>query len=90
MTEAVNTTIQGTAADLMKLAMLAVDRELEGRGLEARILLQVHDELLLEVPESEVDATRDLVVERMESAMELNVPLVAESGVGKSWYDCKG
>ena len=84
-----NTPIQGTAADLMKQAMLDVDAELEDTDLGARLLLQVHDELLLEVPEASVDRTRELVVAAMEAAMELEVPLVAEAGVGRTWYECK-
>jgi len=85
-----NTPIQGTAADLMKKAMIDVQAALDGSGTEAMMLLQVHDELLLEVPEAEVDLVRDVVVARMEGAVELNVPLVADSGVGKNWYECKG
>jgi len=85
-----NTPMQGTAADLMKKAMIDVQDALDVADTGAVMLLQVHDELLLEVPDGEVDAVRDLVVERMEGAMELNVPLVADWGVGKSWYDCKG
>ncbi len=85
-----NSPIQGTAADLIKRAMIHVQAALDERGTEARMLLQVHDELLLEVPEREVDEVRDLVVERMEDAMELDVPLVAEAGVGANWYECKG
>jgi DNA polymerase-1 len=85
-----NTPIQGTAADMMKKAMIDVQAALDEAGVEARLLLQVHDELLLEVPEAEVEQVRDLVVSRMEHAMKLDVPLVAEWGVGKTWYDCKG
>ncbi len=85
-----NTPIQGTAADLIKKAMLDVDGLLAERGGGARMLLQVHDELLFEVPEEEVDAVREGVVGAMEGALELTVPLVAEWGVGRSWYDAKG
>lgn len=84
-----NTPIQGSAADLMKLAMIHVQQTLDAADYDARILLQVHDELLLEVAEAHVDAVRDLVVECMEGAMELNVPLVADSGVGTTWFECK-
>ena len=84
-----NTPIQGTAADLIKKAMIEIDGELEGGRWEARMLLQVHDELLFEVPEDEVEGVRAMVVERMEGAMELEVPLVADWGVGGSWYECK-
>ncbi|HSM61135.1 MAG TPA: DNA polymerase I [Longimicrobiales bacterium] len=85
-----NTPIQGTAADLIKRAMIDVQSALDAREAGARLLLQVHDELLLEVPEDELDDVRDLVVARMVSAMELSVPLVAEWGVGANWYECKG
>jgi DNA polymerase I len=84
-----NTPIQGTAADMIKRAMIDVQKALDARGTETRMLLQVHDELLLEVPEDEVDGIRDLVVARMQDAMKLDVPLVAEAGVGANWYECK-
>ncbi len=84
---AVNTTIQGTAADLMKLAMLRVDEELTSRGAEARILLQVHDELLLEVPNALVDEVREIVREAMEGVYELAVPLVVDQKDGRSWLE---
>jgi DNA polymerase-1 len=84
-----NTPIQGTAADLMKRAMIDVQDALDEAESGARTLLQVHDELLLEVPEAEVDAVRALVVFRMEGAVQLRVPLVADWGVGRTWYDCK-
>lgn len=85
-----NTPIQGTAADLMKKAMIDVQSALDEAGTGAEMLLQVHDELLLEVPEAEVDAVRELVVSCMEGAVELRVPLVADWGVGGNWYECKG
>jgi DNA polymerase-1 len=85
-----NTPIQGTAADMIKRAMIDVQTAMDARGTDAHMLLQVHDELLLEVPEDEVEGIRDLVVARMQGAMELKVPLVAEAGVGANWYECKG
>ncbi len=85
-----NTPIQGTAADMIKVAMIAVAGGLSEMDVEARMLLQVHDELLFEVAEADVDAVRDMVVDRMEGAMDLDVPLVAEWGVGPNWYECKG
>lgn len=85
-----NTPIQGTAADLMKKAMIEVQDALDDAETSATILLQVHDELLLEVPEGEVDEARDIVVSRMEGALELDVPLEADWGVGPNWYECKG
>ncbi len=84
-----NTPIQGTAADMIKQAMLDVDRGLAEGGFEARMLLQVHDELLMEIPEGEVGGVRAMVVERMEGAMALDVPLKVDTGVGQSWYEAK-
>ena len=84
-----NTPIQGTAADLMKKAMIDVQMALDASDTSAMLLLQVHDELLLEVPEDEVDRVREIVVARMEGALELSVPLVAEWGVGPNWFECK-
>jgi DNA polymerase-1 len=84
---AVNTTIQGTAADLMKLAMQRVARALSERGLAARMLLQVHDELLLEVPEGEVEDARGLVRHAMESVHPLRVPLLVDQKLGGDWRE---
>jgi DNA polymerase-1 len=86
---ATNAPVQGTAADIIKLAMIEVHRTLAERGAGARMLLQVHDELVFEVPEPELEATRTLVTDVMENAFQLTVPLVVETGVGKSWYECK-
>jgi DNA polymerase-1 len=84
---AVNTTIQGTAADLMKLAMQRVDRLLEEGAFQARLLLQVHDELLLEVPRAEVDALKDRVREAMEHVHPLSVPLSVDQKLGEDWRE---
>ncbi|MDX1389078.1 MAG: DNA polymerase I, partial [Acidobacteriota bacterium] len=84
---AVNTTVQGTAADLMKIAMLRVDRFLDNGGSEARMLLQVHDELLLEVPEGEVDRVAEGVRKAMEEVYPLEVPLAVDQKTGKSWME---
>jgi DNA polymerase-1 len=84
---AVNTTIQGTAADLMKKAMVAVERALAERGYRARILLQVHDELLLEVPPEELEGVAALVLAEMEGVYPLEVPLVADQKTGGNWRD---
>jgi DNA polymerase-1 len=84
---AVNTPLQGTAADLIKLAMIRIDEELASRKLRAQMLLQVHDELVFEVPKDEVEEVRTLVQYRMEKAHDLLVPLVAEAGVGLNWRD---
>ena len=86
---AVNTPLQGTAADLIKVAMISIDRELEKKKLKSRMLLQVHDELVFEVPRDEVDTMRELVKRNMESAIELRVPLVVDVGVGTNWRDAK-
>lgn len=85
-----NTPIQGTAADMIKKAMLDVAAALSEADTGAKLLLQVHDELLFEVPRGEEGDLGELVVTSMESAMELTVPLVAEGGVGASWFETKG
>ena len=84
---AVNTPLQGTAADLIKLAMIRIDEELRARQLKSRMLLQVHDELLFEVPEAELDTMRSLVRDRMENVYALKVPLLAEACSGLNWRD---
>jgi DNA polymerase-1 len=86
---AVNTPLQGTAADLIKIAMIRIDALLQQRGLKSRMTLQVHDELVFEVPESEIDAMRPLVREQMEQVHPLSVPLLVEIGVGPNWRDLK-
>lgn len=84
---AINAPIQGSAADIMKIAMIEVDRLLRERGSGARIVLQVHDELVLEVPQDEVTAVTALVTEAMAGAAELSVPLLVEADAGTSWLD---
>src|SRR6202035_5425193 len=86
---AINARIQGTAADLLKLAMIAVDRRLAAEHPGARLLLTVHDELVLEVPEAEAAEIARLVKEEMEGVASLKVPLVVDVGWGKSWYEAK-
>ena len=86
---AINTPIQGTAADIMKLAMLRVDKALQNSGLASRVLLQVHDELVLEVKEAEREATAALVQQEMQNAFTLDVPLLAEVNYGKNWAAAK-
>ena len=86
---AVNTTVQGTAADLIKMAMLQLDRRLKKHALRSRLLIQVHDELVLEVPETELAETGGLVRESMEGCCSLEVPLVAEVHSGSNWLDTK-
>ncbi len=86
---ALNTPIQGTAADIIKMAMIAVCRELVDRGLKSRLILQVHDELIIDTLKTELAVVQDLVREQMEHAMTLSVPLLVDIGVGDSWYDAK-
>ena len=87
--EAINMPIQGTASDIVKIAMLHVDDEFKREGLEARMLMQVHDELLVEVPEAGVGRVTEIIKHEMESAVSLDVPLVADVGVGDNWMDAK-
>ncbi|HKD83685.1 MAG TPA: DNA polymerase I [Terriglobales bacterium] len=84
---AVNTPLQGTAADLIKLAMIRIDAELQQRALRSKMLLQVHDELVFEVPVSEVDTMKQLVAQQMENVHELKVPLKVDVGTGPNWRD---
>ncbi|MGM9668275.1 MAG: DNA polymerase, partial [Faecousia sp.] len=86
---ALNTPIQGTAADIIKLAMIRVDRALAERFPQARLLLQVHDELIVECPENMAEAVSELVSREMEGVAQLKVALVAEAKSGKSWYEAK-
>ena len=84
---AVNTPLQGTAADLIKIAMIRIDALLRERHMKSRMLLQVHDELVFEAPENELEALRSLVKDEMENAHSLRVPLLVEIGVGPNWRD---
>ena len=86
---AMNAPIQGTAADIMKIAMIRVDERLRKEGFQARIILQVHDELLLEVPEREVEAVRELLLDCMTHAADLKVRLEVSAEVGRNWYETK-
>lgn len=86
---ALNMPIQGTAADIIKLAMVRVDERLRREGLKGRLILQVHDELIVECPEAEVEQTARLVEREMECVMALSVPLTAEAHWGKSWLEAK-
>ena len=87
--EAINMPIQGTASDIVKIAMLHVDEEFKRAGLAARMLMQVHDELLVEVPEAELGQATEILKHEMESAVSLDVPLVADVGIGENWMDAK-
>ena len=86
---AMNTPIQGTAADIMKIAMINVYRELKQRNLKSKIVLQVHDEMMIETPEGEKEEVKEIMKREMESAIKLSIPLVAEISEAKNWYDCK-
>ena len=87
---ALNMPIQGTAADVMKLAMVAVHRRLKAENLRARLVLQVHDELIVECPESEAETVAKLLTEEMENVVRLSVPLTADAHWGKNWLEAKG
>ena len=86
---AMNTPIQGTAADIIKIAMVRVRDRLKREGLESRLILQVHDELILEAPLREKDTAAKILTEEMESAFKMDAPLVAEANCGASWYEAK-
>lgn len=86
---AMNAPIQGTAADIIKMAMVKVYNRLKKEGLKARLILQVHDELIVETPKTELEQVKSLLKEEMENACKLNVPLAVEMNSGKSWYDTK-
>ena len=85
---ALNMPIQGAAADIIKLAMVRVHRQLKEAALEARLIMQVHDELIVECPEAEADRVKAILVREMEGAWHLSVPLIAEAHSGKSWLEC--
>lgn len=86
---AMNTPIQGTAADIMKIAMINVYRKLDENGLEAKIVLQVHDEMMIEAPLNEAEKVKEIVKNEMESAIQLKIPLIAEVSEAENWYECK-
>lgn len=87
--EAINMPIQGTASDIVKIAMLKVDEALKREGLKTKMIMQVHDELLLEAPDSELEKVIEIVKSEMEKAVELDIPLIAEIGTGSNWMKCK-
>jgi len=86
---ALNMPIQGTAADIMKLAMIEVQKQIEKRNLKTKLLLQIHDELLLEVPREETEEVKEMLKDSMEKVVELSVPLIAEVSTATDWYGCK-
>lgn len=84
-----NTPIQGTAADIMKIAMINVYNELIKRKLKSKIVLQVHDEMMIEAPIEEAEEVKSIIKKEMESAIELKVPLIADVSEAENWYECK-
>ena len=86
---AMNMPVQGTAADIIKIAMVNVYRRLREEGLKAKLVLQVHDELIVDAPKEEADRVKTLLKDCMEAAYKLKVPLIADANTGKSWYDTK-
>ncbi|NQQ99228.1 DNA polymerase I [Streptococcus suis] len=86
---AINSPIQGSAADILKVAMINLDKALTEAGLSTRMLLQVHDEIVLEVPMAELETVKTMVKETMESAIQLSVPLIADENEGETWYEAK-
>ncbi len=86
---AMNTPIQGTAADIMKIAMINVYKELKRQNLKSKIVLQVHDEMLIETLEEEKEQVKRILEQGMENAAVLKVPLIAEISEATTWYDCK-
>lgn len=86
---AMNTPIQGTAADIMKIAMIKVYNEIKNKKLKSKIVLQVHDEMMIEVPKEEIEEIKQILKKSMETATKLKVPLIADISVANNWYDCK-
>lgn len=84
---AINMPIQGTAADMIKIAMINIDKEIRKRKLQSKMLLQVHDELVFEVKNDELDELKELVIDKMKNAIKLNVPIEVEVGIGDTWFD---
>ena len=85
---AVNTPFQGTAADMIKMAMLKIDQQIQRQGLKGYMILQIHDELIFEVPDEELEAFKTLVKEAMEHVFALKVPIIVDISVGKNWKEC--
>ena len=84
---AINMPIQGTAADIIKIAMINIHNKMESENYQSKMILQIHDELLFEFPDSEEDSLLKLVVDKMENAMELSVPLIVDHGIGNNWFE---
>ena len=79
--------IQGTAADIIKLSMIEIHKYFKEKKINAKMILQVHDELVFEVPKSEIEILQSMVVEEMEKSLPISVPIVVDCGYGKSWYE---
>ena len=84
---AINMPIQGTNAEMIKLAMIAIQHKLQSDKMVAKMILQVHDELVFEVPKSEIEILQSMVVEEMEKSLPISVPIVVDCGYGESWYE---
>jgi DNA polymerase-1 len=87
MRAAINAPIQGGAADITKMAMINIQKELQKRKMETKMLIQVHDELVFEVPETEIDQAKELIKTQMENVVKLTVPLEVDIGIGKNWKE---
>ena len=86
---AMNSPIQGSAADIIKIAMIKADKALRESGLDAKLILQVHDELIVESSESDAEAAKNILVSEMENCVRLSVPLTVSAEIGRTWFDCK-
>ncbi|MOA12597.1 DNA polymerase I [compost metagenome] len=84
---AINAPIQGSAADMIKVAMINIHRELKSMKVETQMILQVHDELVFDVPKTEVERVRPVIEELMKSAIKMEVPILVESGLGQNWLE---
>ena len=84
---AINMPIQGTAAEMIKLAMIKIHRQMNKENLKSKLIMQIHDELLLEVHQDEIDYISKMVIEHMRNAMKLDVPIEIDFGIGSSWYE---
>ena len=84
---AVNAPIQGSAADIIKLAMIAIQNRLENENWKSKMLLQVHDELVFDVPKEEINTLQEMVKKEIENAFEINVPLIVDIGIGNNWLE---
>lgn len=86
---AMNAPIQGSAADIMKIAMIGVNKELKEKGLKSKLILQVHDELLIEADKEELETVQEILKRQMEQAADLDVPLIVDMHTGENWYEAK-